>query len=157
MIQLTNCHLKNMGTGFQQLIKDWLTGLNHSISTIEIECNPLETNLKGNVYLDDSSFKDQVAIDSLEKVNFREVTGFFICHNTNLKSLKGVAKTIGGNFICINNKELKSLKGCPKKVGGDFIFYGNAIEFSIEELEKLREKVEGEIILMPHSDLDSAG
>lgn len=52
----------------------------------------------------------------LEKV---KIYGYFDCSNTNLKSLKGSPKWIGGSFFC-NKNELQSLEDMPKYIGGNF-------------------------------------
>jgi len=52
-------------------------------------------------------------------VQFGKVTGFFICYENNLTSLKGCPHTVGAGFYCSENK-LTSLKYAPQRVNGDF-------------------------------------
>jgi hypothetical protein len=73
-------------------------------------------NVNGNVYLD---------VKLLHKlpVTFNTVSGNFRCYGTNLTSLKGGPKHVGGNFyftsLC-GMAKLNSLDGAPSDVGGDF-------------------------------------
>jgi hypothetical protein len=65
-------------------------------------------------------------------LTFNRVTGYFICSNNQLTSLKGSPRWVGGYFSCNNNK-LTSLEFSPDYVGGDFYCTGNkltSLEFS---------------------------
>lgn len=59
-------------------------------------------------------------------LNFNIVNGNFICHNSNLTSLKGAPKEVMGNFD-ISRCSLTSLKYGPVVVGGDFNCMWNKI------------------------------
>ena len=50
---------------------------------------------------------------------FNKVTGYFLCDDNYLTSLKGCPRWIGGYFICSRN-ELTSLEFSPDYVGGWF-------------------------------------
>ena len=52
-------------------------------------------------------------------LNFKTVTGDFLCSFNELTSLEGCPSTVGGNFNCHFNR-LKNLKGGPVKVGGNY-------------------------------------
>jgi hypothetical protein len=52
-------------------------------------------------------------------VQFRNVSGKFSCHNTQITSLQGAPQQVGGNFWCTNTK-ITSLQGAPHQVGGCF-------------------------------------
>ena len=52
-------------------------------------------------------------------LRFNKVTGYFLCDDNNLTTLKGCPRWIGGNFICSYN-QLTSLEFSPDYVGGDF-------------------------------------
>ena len=69
----------------------------------------------------------------LEKLplNFRNVTGWFICTNNRLRSLDGSPKLVESYFYCENN-ELTTLNGSPNRIGlgdkeygPDFLCYNN--------------------------------
>jgi Leucine-rich repeat (LRR) protein len=55
---------------------------------------------------------------NLERIplQFRHVSGFFLCNGNKLTSLEGCPITVGKGFSCEHNF-LKSLEGCPKEVG----------------------------------------
>lgn len=53
-------------------------------------------------------------------VTFGRVTGGFYCNGTNLKSLKGAPKYVGGAFDCTYARHLESLVGAPGYVGSRF-------------------------------------
>jgi hypothetical protein len=52
-------------------------------------------------------------------LRFNKVTGYFLCDDNNLTTLKGCPRWIGGNFICSYN-QLTSLEFSPDYVGGGF-------------------------------------
>ena len=52
-------------------------------------------------------------------LNFKIVTGDFICSFNELTSLEGCPSIVGGDFDCHANR-LKNLKGGPVKVEGDY-------------------------------------
>ena len=49
-------------------------------------------------------------------LTFNKVTGYFICSNNQLTSLKGCPRWVGGDFNCHNN-QLTSLEFSPDYVG----------------------------------------
>lgn len=96
--------------------------------------NPdLTVDIEGNI---DISNRNLVCIP----VDFRKVTGHFMCSNNKLRSLEGAPisvngfdcshnnlsslayapKEVRGPFLCSGNKAITSLEGCPDSVGGPF-------------------------------------
>jgi len=57
-------------------------------------------------------------------IKFKEVSGYFYCHNNQLTSLEYCPETVGGHFSCSNN-QLTSLKYCPEVIGRGFWWCGN--------------------------------
>jgi len=78
----------------------------------------------------------------------REVGGNFSCYNNRLTSLEGSPISVGGDFSCSNNK-LTSLKGSPISVGGDF--YCNYNE--LKTLEGISQEIRGRLIDCGHNSL----
>ena len=96
--------------------------------------NPdLTVDIEGNV---DISNRNLVCIP----VDFRNVSGHFMCSNNKLRSLEGAPisvngfdcshndlssldyapKKVRGPFLCTGNKAITNLNGCPDSVGGPF-------------------------------------
>ena len=103
-------------------------------------------DVKGNVKLSNKQ---------LTKIpfKFRNVSGIFDYHNTQLKNLEGAPTTVGGNFYCDVN-QLQSLKGAPTTVGGDFDCFNN----QLKSLEGAPAKVGGSFYCfnnhnLPYSEL----
>lgn len=59
---------------------------------------------------------------------FVNVNDFVLVGCTDLKTLKGSPKEVGGNFYCDGYINLTSLEGAPKKVGETFVCYPNFTE-----------------------------
>ncbi len=59
-------------------------------------------------------------------IKFKEVSGYFSCHNNQLTSLEYCPETVSGYFFCGHN-QLTSLEGCPGTVGGDFFCNNNQL------------------------------
>ena len=54
---------------------------------------------------------------------FNRWKGNFNCSDSNLTSLEGAPREVGGGFDCCSNN-LISLEGAPEKIGGDFYHDG---------------------------------
>jgi hypothetical protein len=52
-------------------------------------------------------------------VQFRNVSGHFMCNNTRITSLQGVPQQVGSDFFC-HGTQITSLQYAPQSVGGDF-------------------------------------
>ena len=74
---------------------------------------------------------------------FRNVSGYFSCHNNQLISLKGAPSSVGDFFSCDNN-QLTSLEGAPNTVGGYFNCYSNP-NLPYSELFKIVDNVSGDL------------
>lgn len=59
-------------------------------------------------------------------VQFRKVSGYFICDNNKLTSLKGSPSIVGLDFHCSNNL-LETLQDGPQKVGGSYYCNSNQL------------------------------
>ena len=59
-------------------------------------------------------------------INFGKITGYFVCSDLDLISLKGAPTEVGEGFSCSDN-QLTSLKGAPQKVKGSFICSSNQL------------------------------
>lgn len=82
-------------------------------------------NVDGNFDCSESDLID------FKNVNFGKISGYFVCSNNNLTSLKGAPQTGEGTFHCsINN--LTSLKGAPQTVGEDFYCTDNNLMSLVE-------------------------
>lgn len=117
----------------------------------------LEKYVKGGWFFNPSTGKVDVKgdfiarnsdLNSLDGINFGEVTGDFNIALNNLTSLEGCPRKVGGSFIASENSirdlqrgptevgwsylvgsnELVSLVGCPKKVPGNFGCGNNSLK-----------------------------
>lgn len=59
--------------------------------------------------------------------NFGTVTGYFMCDNNKLESLKGAPHTVGNGFSCCYCY-LRSLKGGPQNVTGEYACSANLLD-----------------------------
>jgi hypothetical protein len=73
-------------------------------------------------------------------IKIRNVSGYFYCEYSKLKSLKGSPISVGGYFSCDNN-ELTSLEGSPKEIGDDFYCSNN----QLTSLEGISQRISGDI------------
>jgi len=60
-------------------------------------------------------------------LNFRNVSGYFYCHNNKLTTLEGCPESVGRDFYCHKN-QLTTLEGGPESVGGYFSCYDNKLK-----------------------------
>jgi hypothetical protein len=95
--------------------------------------------------IENYQIRDDGSIDVYENVGlfdnfeelpvcFNEVSGFFVCKNNNLTTLKGCPKKVGGFFGCSHNI-ITSLEYSPKIVMRDFYCWHNDNLTSLEGLE----------------------
>lgn len=76
-------------------------------------------------------------------VKFGKITGSFSCDHNKLTSLEGAPEFVGKYFDCRFNK-LISPEGAPKFIGTDFYGYGNAKQFTKEEVRAVS-NVKGDV------------
>jgi len=76
------------------------------------EITPEGVNVNGDVELPDDYTKIPI--------QFNYVSGDFDCSYTNITSLKGAPRYVGGNFHCFMSKQFTSLQYAPREVGGTF-------------------------------------
>lgn len=98
---------------------------------------------------------------SLEGLPDKILGSLLLTGNTNLQSLKGFPKTVGGNIelqhcgltsleglpdrifghlFLSDNYQLKSLKGIPKEINGNLVLYNNHIPKS--EMDRAKENIQ---------------
>lgn len=96
-----------------------------AIEALGLDASKAVVNNDGTV-----SYKGNILIAhrKLEKlpVQFKEVTGDFICSYLGLTTLEGCPEKVGGDFSCTFNR-ITSLKGCPQVVGGSFLCLSNRL------------------------------
>ncbi|MCM1218915.1 MAG: hypothetical protein NC548_30915 [Lachnospiraceae bacterium] len=69
------------------------------------------------------------------------VGGNFDAHFCKITDLIGSPEHVEGNFTCSHNSRLKSLKGCPKYIGGEFNAFSSAIVAIDDFPEYIGEKI----------------
>ena len=82
-------------------------------------------NDDGTIDVDGNVNLSQRSLNQLP-LSFNKVTGYFLCIENELTTLKGSPKWVGGVFNCDYN-ELTSLEFSPEYVGGDFECYSNQL------------------------------
>ena len=82
-------------------------------------------NDDGTIDVDGNVNLSQRSLNQLP-LSFNKVTGYFLCNENELTTLKGSPKWVGGVFNCDYN-ELTSLEFSPEYVGGDFECYSNQL------------------------------
>lgn len=116
-----NNFFKNLGVGLQPQIKEWLDKngiVNYTIN------NDLTIDVKGDVYL-----YRYPETELPEYIQFKNVSGDFIIEYSNLTSLKGCPKEVGGDFYCCRcNKKFTQIdvqNNCT--VRGKIVIFSNLI------------------------------
>jgi len=100
------------------------------MTTSEIHKICKEHNIKYYTINDDMSISVDGSVNLSYRnlksipIKFKEVGGYFYCHNNQLTSLEYCPETVGGDFYC-NVNQLTSLEYCPETVGGDFSCHSN--------------------------------
>ena len=95
------------------------------MTTSEIHKICKEHNIKYYTINDDMSISVDGSVNLSYRnlksipIKFKEVGGYFYCHNNQLTSLEYCPETVGGHFSCSRN-QLTSLEYCPETVGGFF-------------------------------------
>jgi hypothetical protein len=77
-------------------------------------------DVKGSFYCGDEELEDFLGI------RFGKVSGDFLCHGNQLRTLEGAPRVVGEDFYCFDN-QLRTLEGSPREVGGGFLCYGNPL------------------------------
>ena len=103
---------KNLGLGKEELIRKWLD--EHKIINYIIN-KDLTIDVDGDVDL--YKFTNE---EFPSYIQFGIINDGFNIRFSNMTSLRGCPKEVGGNFRCNNCSKLKSLEGAPKEVGGNF-------------------------------------
>ena len=83
-------------------------------------------NPDGSIDVDDDVNLHNMGLTKLP-LTFNYVSGYFICPNNYLTSLKGSPRIIGHNFSCTNNN-ITSLIDGPDTVGGYYYCNNNNLE-----------------------------
>jgi hypothetical protein len=83
-------------------------------------------NNDGSVDVDGSVNLNNRRLDFGIPLQFGKVTGDFGCNSTQISSLVGSPKWVGGNFFSYQN-HLTTLEGAPIYVGGTFNCHGNRL------------------------------
>ena len=109
-------------------IKSWCDEMGIQNYTI----NPKgEIDVDGNVMLRRNDFKEL-------PYKFGKVTGYFtLAHNKNIISLKNCPDVVDKYFDVDGCTQLDSLEGCPKEVGGTFYCKDCKRKFTEEEVRYL--------------------
>ena len=120
MIEIPDNYFSNLSSYEEFVIKTNLLGYDISDKEVLELLNTVENYywfvINGHLcFLDNKGNKAENVI----------LKGSFNCSYSNLTSLEGCPKEVGGNFFCSCNR-LTSLKGCPEEVGGDFFCYNNS-------------------------------
>jgi hypothetical protein len=106
----------SLGIGPVQLIKSWL-------ESMDIENYFITRKFLIDVY-DDVDLGYRQLVEFPEYINFRKITGSFICSHNDLRSLRGSPHIVRGSFHCCNN-QLSSLEFGPYKVEGSYLAHSN--------------------------------
>ena len=117
---------ESLGIGVKTLIKEWLESMNINKYFIT---RKLLIDVYDNV---DISNKDLTEFP--EYINFRKITGSFVCSHNKLITLRGAPHIVYGSFHCCDN-QLSSLEFGPYKVKGSYIAHQNKL-ISLKSLPK---------------------
>lgn len=85
--------------------------------------------VKGNVSLAEADITEI-------PVQFEEVTGYFDCSHSNLRSLKGSPRRVKDYFSCSDCKNLKSLEGGPEVVDESYWSHSNPLLINLKGAPK---------------------
>ena len=119
-----------------KMISDWLNENTIIVGTHTID-DQFNIDVKGTVVIINKKIKEFPSYIKFNRVSShfncnscselsslkgapREVGGDFICSWTNLTSLEGAPEKVGRDFECWDCYQLQSLEGAPKEVGGAF-------------------------------------
>ena len=105
----------NIGIGEKSQIEQWLR--NNKINNFKIN-DDLTIDVNG--YVDLKNYTENQLPDYIQ---FGNIKGSFYINISNIISLQGCPKEVGGCFSCRECSKLESLEGAPEKVGRDFYCY----------------------------------
>lgn len=126
-------NLKNIDkTTFKEYFKKYIKSKNVLSSYSKSKLNAIAKKYKlkydsdNDCYNSDTTvfLEDDMVANGKIIINFGTVGGDFNCSMTQITSLEGCPREIGGDFNAENCKKLITLKGAPKVVNGDFFVMG---------------------------------
>ena len=100
-------------------IKAWIICKKFNIKNYTINSD-MSISVDGNV---DLSGRDLKYIP----IKFKEVSGYFYCHNNQLTSLEYCPETVGGHFSCYDN-QLTNFDGLPEFFERPITLFGNPVD-----------------------------